>query len=166
MSPEGKPKNHLNYEDFRRLLYKWHRILGASLKTCLTGGEYMHIRNAISVLKAVVQHFPAVNWIGRDMHTCVYTLKTSDPRDDVKIPAASLIGDLNRREKKWLLPQAFMIVSLPTSQVRGGANPPKNESIPSDKGTTGKPRTPQSHSATPKPLNPAASEFKPSEISK
>lgn len=70
----------------------------------------MHIRNAISVLKAIVQYFPAVNWMGRDMLTCVNTLSKEDKRDDVKIPAASLIGDLNRREKKWMLPQAFMIV--------------------------------------------------------
>ncbi|EEH46561.1 uncharacterized protein PADG_02659 [Paracoccidioides brasiliensis Pb18] len=157
---EGKPKSFLDYEDFRRIFYKWHRIFGACLKTCLSGGEYMHIRNAISVLKAVVQHFPAVNWIGRDMHTCVNNLKTMDPRDDVKIPAASLIGDLNRREKKWLLPQAFMIVSLPICNVEEyGANPPKNESLPSDKA---KARTPQPQSTTPKSLNASAPDFKPS----
>lgn len=156
---EGKPKSFLDYEDFRRIFYKWHRIFGACLKTCLSGGEYMHIRNAISVLKAVVQHFPAVNWIGRDMHTCVNNLKTMDPRDDVKIPAASLIGDLNRREKKWLLPQAFMIVSLSANNMEGGANSPKNESLPSDKA---KARTPQPRSTTPKPLNASAHDFKPS----
>lgn len=159
---EGKPKSFLDYENFRRILYKWHRIFGACLKTCLSGGEYMHIRNAISVLKAVVQHFPAVNWIGRDMHTCVNNLKTMDPRDDVKIPAASLIGDLNRREKKWLLPQAFMIVSLPAKIMEGGANSPKNESLPGDKA---KVRTPQPPSTTPKPLNASAPDFKPSETS-
>ncbi|PGH08997.1 hypothetical protein AJ79_05792 [Helicocarpus griseus UAMH5409] len=156
---EGKPRSFLDYEDFRRIFYKWHRIFGACLKTCLSGGEYMHIRNAISVLKAVVQHFPAVNWIGRDMHTCVNNLKTLDPREDVKIPAASLIGDLNRREKKWMLPQAFMIVSLPTSNVKGRANPPKNESLPGDKA---KSRTPQPQSTTPKSLNASAPDFKPS----
>jgi THO complex subunit 2 len=108
---EGKPVTLLDYEDFRRLFYKWHRFLAASLKTCLNGGEYMHIRNAISILKAIVHYFPAVNWIGRDMLACVNSLSQNDERDDVKTPAASLIGDLNRREKKWMLPQAFMIVS-------------------------------------------------------
>lgn len=162
---DGKPASFLDYEDFRRILYKWHRIFGASLKTCLSGGEYMHIRNAISVLKAVVQHFPAVNWIGRDMHTCVNTLKTSDPRDDVKIPAASLIGDLNRREKKWLLPQAFMIVSLPANNARGGANTPnaqKSEQS-NDKLAPGKTKPSSSQSSTPKPLNATAPDFKPTE---
>jgi THO complex subunit 2 len=108
---EGKPTTFLGYEDFRRILYKWHRLLASALKTCLNGGEYMHIRNAISVLKAIVQYFPAVNWIGRDMLASVNSLSQNDKRSDVKIPAASLIGDLNRREKQWMLPQAFMIVS-------------------------------------------------------
>lgn len=164
VDPEGKPTTFLDYEDFRRLLYKWHRLLASALKTCLNGGEYMHIRNAISVLKAIVNYFPAVNWIGRDMLASVNALSQHDERDDVKTPAASLIGDLNRREKKWMLPQAFMIVSQPTStKVQGGANPPKNETVPADK--AGKPRAPpppsRPQSTTPKPLNAAAPEFKP-----
>lgn len=163
VDPEGKPTSFLEYEDFRRLLYKWHRLLAAALKTCLNGGEYMHIRNAISVLKAVVQHFPAVNWIGRDMHTSVNNLSQKDDRDDVKTPAASLIGDLNRREKKWMLPQAFMIVSRPASKVQDGANLPKNEPIPADKAAAAKSksRSPQPPPATSAQLNAAAPEFKP-----
>lgn len=153
VQPEGKPTTFLEYEDFRRLLYKWHRLLASALKICLNGGEYMHIRNAISVLKAIVQQFPAVNWIGRDMLNSVNNLSHNDERDDVKTPAASLIGDLNRREKKWMLPQAFMIAKGPTAQ------PAKNEPAPSDKTAAEKagPRP----STTPTPLNAAAPPFKP-----
>ena len=151
VDPEGKPTMFLEYEDFRRLLYKWHRLIAAALKICLNGGEYMHIRNAISVLKAIVQHFPAVNWIGRDMLTSVNNLSQQDERDDVKIPAASLIGDLNRREKKWMLPQEFMITNQPLAVGKG-----KNDS------TSGKPGTPRPKSITPAPLNAAAAEFQPS----
>ncbi|PLN83148.1 transcription factor/nuclear export subunit protein 2-domain-containing protein [Aspergillus taichungensis] len=151
VDPEGKPTMFLEYEDFRRLLYKWHRLIAAALKICLNGGEYMHIRNAISVLKAIVQHFPAVNWIGRDMLTSVNNLSQQDERDDVKIPAASLIGDLNRREKKWMLPQEFMITNQPLAVGKG-----KNDS------TSGKPGTPRPKSTTPAPLNAAAAEFQPS----
>ncbi|KAL4957506.1 transcription factor/nuclear export subunit protein 2-domain-containing protein [Aspergillus filifer] len=150
VDPEGKPTNFLEYEDFRRLLYKWHRLLSAALKICLNGGEYMHIRNAISVLKGIVQNFPAVNWIGRDMHTSVNNLSQNDERDDVKIPAASLIGDLNRREKKWMLPQAFMISNQPM---------PKGSQPPDKTGTTPASR-PQS--TTPTSFNASAPEFKPS----
>ena len=113
----------------------------------------MHIRNAISVLKAIVQQFPAVNWIGRDMLNSVNNLSHNDERDDVKTPAASLIGDLNRREKKWMLPQAFMIAKGPAAQ------PAKNEPAPSDKTAAEKAGPPPS--TTPTPLNAAAPPFKP-----
>ncbi|EGD92493.1 THO complex component Rlr1 [Trichophyton tonsurans CBS 112818] len=162
MDPEGKPTTFLDYEDFRRILYKWHRQLSASLKTCLTGGEYMHIRNAISILKAVIQYFPAVNWIGRDMQTCVSALTNSDPRDDIKIPSATLVGDLSRREKKWLLPQAFTILN-PGAPTGESSNTPKNETAgQEDRVAGGKPRTPQPQSTTSKPLNANAPEFQPS----
>lgn len=113
----------------------------------------MHILNAISVLKAVVQHFPAVNWIGRDMLTCVNNLSKNDERDDVKIPAASLIGDLNRREKKWMLPQAFNLVKAApgSEQSKSGSQPPGD----------GKGDASQRRSGTPNSLNASASEFKP-----
>ncbi|KAJ5165310.1 uncharacterized protein N7500_007140 [Penicillium coprophilum] len=145
VDPEGVPVMFLEFEDFRRLLYKWHRLFSNALKSCLNSGEYMHIRNAISVLKAVVKHFPAVNWIGRDILNCVDYLSKNDERDDVKIPAASLIGDLNRREKKWMLPQAFYFVAAqPGSQASADAS--------------GKPGTPQSATT---PLNASAPEFNP-----
>lgn len=162
VDPEGKPSTFLEYEDFRRLLYKWHRLLASALKTCLNGGEYMHIRNAISVLKAVVQNFPAVNWIGRDMLTSVNNLSHNDERDDVKTPAASLIGDLNRREKKWMLPQAFMVASQTGSKVQSAANVPKNEPTSVDKTAAGKPKSPQPPSSEANALNAAAPEFQPS----
>jgi THO complex subunit 2 len=151
VDPDGKPTNFLDYEDFRRLLYKWHRLISSALKICLNGGEYMHIRNAISVLKAIVQHFPAVNWIGRDMLTSVNNLSQNDERDDVKIPAASLIGDLNRREKKWMLPQAFMITNQPSPGKNG--QPDK---------APGKMTVSRPQSTTPTPFNASAPEFKPS----
>ncbi|OOF92138.1 hypothetical protein ASPCADRAFT_56041 [Aspergillus carbonarius ITEM 5010] len=149
VDPEGRPTTFLEYEDFRRLLYKWHRLLASALKTCLNGGEYMHIRNAISVLKGVVQHFPAVNWIGHNMLGSMNNLSQNDERDDVKIPAASLIGDLNRREKHWLLPQAFHIAS---QQATGRGNQTT---------ATAKSNTPRPQSSTPTPLNAGATEFKP-----
>ncbi|KAI5299212.1 THO complex subunit 2, partial [Ascosphaera atra] len=104
---DGKPVVFLDYEDFRHLLFKWHRLFFVALKTCLTSGEYMHIRNAISIMKAVAHSFPAVTWMGTEMRNMVNSLKTTDSRDDVKIPAASLIGDLNRRESKWISPGNF-----------------------------------------------------------
>lgn len=99
-----------DYEEFRRVVYKWHRNLNTALKTCISSGEYMHIRNAINILKAVHQHFPAVNWMGQSQATSITELSRSESRDDLKIAATSLLGNLKRREKDWIIPQAFQCV--------------------------------------------------------
>ena len=98
------------YEDFRRVLLKWHRNLNTALKTCLSGGEYMHIRNAIIMLKAIHQQFPVINWMGQIQMASITELSRSEQREDLKIAATSLLGSLKRREKNWMLPQAFNLV--------------------------------------------------------
>ncbi|KAI9793175.1 MAG: THO complex subunit 2 [Piccolia ochrophora] len=151
------PETFLEYEDFRRLLYKWHLNVNGALKACLTGGEYMHIRNAIVVLKAIAQCFPAVNWNGRDQVTCVTELSKSEKREDLKIAATSVLGSLKKREKQWMLPQAF----------RSSANADKNELTPNvpgagrERSTSARPATPQPPSQSAKSLSAAAPEFQP-----
>lgn len=116
MTAENTPETFLEYEDFRRLLWKWHGNLNGAFKHCFESGEYMHIRNAIILLKSVHQHFPAVNFMGKDMQAKVTTLSQEEQRADLKLAAASLLGDLKKREKAWILPQAFRIVSFPTKK--------------------------------------------------
>lgn len=106
VSSSGKPESFMHYEDFRRLLSKWHQLLFNALQTCLSSTEYMHIRNAISVLKAVAENFPAINFHGNQLQKLISGLGQSD-QGDIKVPSLSLMADLNKAEKSWILPQAF-----------------------------------------------------------
>ncbi|KAI9807802.1 MAG: hypothetical protein M1825_005107 [Sarcosagium campestre] len=152
------PETFLEYEDFRRLLYKWHLSINSALKSCLTGGEYMHIRNAIIVLKSISQHFPAVNWNGRDQVTSIVELSKTEKREDLKIAATSVLGSLKKREKQWQLPQAF----------RSSANVERGESSVGGN-VDGRGRSnsasvstpPQARSGSQKPLSATATEFQP-----
>ena len=101
----------IEYEDFRRLLSRWHLQLKVALEKCFISGEYMHIRNAIIVLKSVVMVFPVVNFHGEQLLTCVGTISKSDSRGDLKLAAMSLLGNLKRRQKDWVMTQAFSLVS-------------------------------------------------------
>ncbi|KAI9676192.1 MAG: THO complex subunit 2 [Caeruleum heppii] len=144
---QGQPPEHfMEYEDFRRLMYKWHKNLHAALKACLTSGEYMHIRNAIIVLKGIHQHFPVVNWIGTQQVASVTELGRSEKREDLKIAATSLLGNLVRREKQWVLPQAFHIMDSSPNGARA---------------RLAKPTTPQPDSEAATALRPSAPEFQP-----
>lgn len=101
-----------DFEEFRTVVLKWHRFLNSALKTCIASGEYMHVRNAINVLNGIHQHFPVVNWMGATLVSTVTDLSKTETREDLKVAATSLIGGLKRREKDWVLPQAFALVSF------------------------------------------------------
>ena len=105
------------FEDFRRVLLKWHRNLHMALKTCVAGGEYMHIRNAIIVLKAVVIWFPIIDWMGKAQVESITELSRVELREDLKIAATSLLGNLRRQEKAWILHQAFSLVSAHEAEL-------------------------------------------------
>lgn len=142
VSRAGKPEIFLHYEDFRRLVYKWHQLLYSAFQTCLSSAEYMHIRNAISVLKSIAENFPAINFHGNQLQKLISGLGKSD-QGDIRVPSLSLMADLNKAEKSWILPQAF----------RKGQ----------EKAADGATITPKA--STPGPaeqvLNAAAAEFKP-----
>ena len=167
---EDSSAGYMDYEDFRRVLFKWHGHLHRALKTCFTSGEYMHIRNAINILKAIVEHFPAINFIGNAQKECLQNLlKTEQKRPDLHLAAASLLGNVGRRESKWILPQAFHLVSLEISE--SDLTPSHQTQMSNDHGSNGaastrsssaKVPTPQPDAQMSKPLNPKASTFEPS----
>ena len=111
MGPDGKALNLLDYEEFRRILFMWHKNLNNALKTCLAGDEWMHLRNAITVLKGVVDHFPALEFMGTQfMKTLEQVSKREkDNRDDLSLLASASLPELNKRKSKWVMPQAFAI---------------------------------------------------------
>ncbi|KAK8170103.1 transcription factor/nuclear export subunit protein 2-domain-containing protein [Phyllosticta citrichinensis] len=153
MAQDKTPEVFLTYEEYRRLMYKWHMNLNNALKACFTGGEYMHIRNAIIILKAVHQNFPVINFQGKTQLECVITLSKTETREDLKLAATSLIGDLKKRESSWLLPQAFRL-----NDHTPGQKPTSRQ------GTEGPatPKTDHSQVSSTK-LDGAAPEFKPGE---
>jgi THO complex subunit 2 len=106
VSAAGKVLKLLGYEDFRRILFTWHQKLHAALITCLSSPEYMHVRNAISILRAVSKHFPAVVFHGTTLRKSIEALADSD-KEDLKLSSKAILSELNKREKAWVIPQAF-----------------------------------------------------------
>lgn len=164
---EKQPETFLTYEDYRRLLYKWHTGLHNALKACLMGGEYMHIRNAIVVLKSIHQQFPLINFMGNAMLECVLRLSREEERSDLKLAATSIIGNFKKQEGQWMLPQAFRLVgpywspSLDrylVAKTKKQADPNSTQK-PGSRATTEGASTPQPGQAK---LNASAAEFRPS----
>ncbi|KAK4192412.1 transcription factor/nuclear export subunit protein 2-domain-containing protein [Podospora australis] len=135
---DGKPTEFVEHEAFQELLFKWHKELNTALRSCLNGMEWMHIRNAVTVLKSVIDFFPAINFMADKF---LEQLKTITEREgasknapesehahrvDLSVTAQTAYSELQRRKPKWILVQAFRPgvkgdATLTNSSLRGSA---------------------------------------------
>lgn len=149
LDDNGDPQTVLDYEDYRRLLFKWHGNLNGALQTCFESSEFMYIRNGITVQRAIVQVFPSLNFMGTSIVKQVTRLSEEETRQDLKLAAKSLLGPLRNREKQWVMPQAFRLSAGKESGNKSASRAP-----------SARPETPQPCAGTPK-LSATAPEFKP-----
>ncbi|RYP64570.1 hypothetical protein DL771_008683 [Monosporascus sp. 5C6A] len=115
----GKPVSYMEFDQFRDLLWTWHRNLSTALRTCLSGTEWMHIRNAITILKCCLDYFPAVDFMGRHFQQALGKIaereaasKTEDEdgqshRVDLSVTANTALSALKKQAPKWVMVQAF-----------------------------------------------------------
>ncbi|KAJ3488855.1 hypothetical protein NLG97_g6117 [Lecanicillium saksenae] len=119
LDEDGKPLTFVEHAQFRDLLFGWHKNLNSALKSCLGGSEWMHIRNAITVLKSVVDFFPAIDFMASQFSTQLQKItqqeaaqKTSPDNElggrvDLSVAAQGALSELQRRKSKWVLVQVF-----------------------------------------------------------
>ncbi|KAF4973654.1 hypothetical protein FSARC_132 [Fusarium sarcochroum] len=115
----GKPLTFVEHEQFRDLLFRWHKNLNSALRSCLEGTEWMHIRNAITVLKAVLDFFPAIDFMATKFSSLLQTITKQETaakpspdsevggRVDLAVAAQGAMSELQRRKSKWVMVQAF-----------------------------------------------------------
>ncbi|KAF4344994.1 regulatory RLR1 [Fusarium beomiforme] len=140
---KGKPLTFVEHEQFRDLLFRWHKNLNSALRSCLEGTEWMHIRNAITVLKAVLDFFPAIDFMATKFSSLLQTITKQESsakpspdsevggRVDLSVAAQGAMSELQRRKSKWVMVQAFR---------PGGAGASQNET---DKTTNLRPTAPE-----------------------
>jgi THO complex subunit 2 len=120
INTDGTPKSLLDHDGssgFKNILYQWHKNLNIALRDCLDGTEWMHIRNAATVLKTVVEVFPAVDFMGNNFVKSLENVakREKDVREDLSLPANAVLVQLKKRSKAWVMVQAFsnnIMVSL------------------------------------------------------
>ncbi|RGP73669.1 regulatory rlr1 [Fusarium longipes] len=115
----GKPLTFVEHEQFRDMLFRWHKNLNSALRSCLEGAEWMHIRNAITVLKAVLDFFPAIDFMATKFSSLLQTITKQEStakstpdseiggRVDLSVAAQGAMSELQRRKSKWVMVQAF-----------------------------------------------------------
>lgn len=146
VNEHGKPETFVEHAQFRDVLFRWHKNLNVALKSCLSGAEWMHIRNAITVLNAVLDYFPAVDFMAtqftmqlqritkREAAAKVTPESEEGGRVDLSVAAQGAMSELQKRKPRWVMVQAFKsnVVSSPWKTRKGkrGADKPRRRAGP------------------------------------
>ena len=116
---DGKPATFVEHAQFKDLLFRWHKNLNMALKSCLAGTEWMHIRNAITVLRAIMDFFPAVDFMANQFSAQLQKITQQEAasktavegeeahRVDLSVAAQGAMSELQKRKSKWVMVQAF-----------------------------------------------------------
>ncbi|PSS02262.1 transcription factor/nuclear export subunit protein 2-domain-containing protein [Coniella lustricola] len=115
---DGSPTAFVEHPFFKDAHYEWHKNFNIALKACLQGTkEWMHIRNALTILKWVAEFFPAVNFMGSQLLKVLDDIKTREDgskgpqeeghRVDLSVAAQTVYAMLKRQDSKWVAVQAF-----------------------------------------------------------
>lgn len=119
LNEQGKPQSFVDHAQFRDLLFRWHKNLNTALKNCLGGSEWMQIRNAMTVLRAVLDHFPAVDFMATQFTAQLQKIAKREAapklapeseegdRVDLSVAAQGVMSELQKRKAKWVMVQAF-----------------------------------------------------------
>ncbi|KAG1857214.1 transcription factor/nuclear export subunit protein 2-domain-containing protein [Suillus tomentosus] len=101
------PDDLLSWTGFKQILRKWHRKLGRSLLSCIETTEFMHVYNAIIVLKEILPVFPlaAVGDAGPAIDTVMEKFLEKEERGDLKILGRAYSASLKKREPFWAVPK-------------------------------------------------------------
>ncbi|KAI0254213.1 transcription factor/nuclear export subunit protein 2-domain-containing protein [Lactifluus subvellereus] len=94
----------LTWHNFQQVLRKWHRKLFKSLAECIKTNEFMHVYNAIIVLKEILPVFPlsaVIDLIGPPLNQVIETFIEKEERGDLKILARAYHASLKKREHLW-----------------------------------------------------------------
>ncbi|ORY65225.1 transcription factor/nuclear export subunit protein 2-domain-containing protein [Pseudomassariella vexata] len=173
LDDEGKPVSVMDHGQFRDLLWSWHRNLATALRSCLQGTEWMHIRNSITILKAVLDYFPAVDFQGKQFMQMLQKIAEREStskgegddgpshRVDLSVTANTAASALKKHESKWVMVQAFRPNTVGLFQIHRGIH--SSLTIPQTGDPTDDKRAAEaSKGGTPSSnLRPNALEFRP-----
>lgn len=109
---DGSVKGLLEHDGkvgFKNILYSWHQKLNGALRDCFEGTEWMHVRNAMTILKSVVDVFPAVNFMGNNFVKQLETITAREKgvREDLSLAGNAILVQLKKKSKSWVMVQAF-----------------------------------------------------------
>ena len=101
-------ENSLNWEDFRHVLFKWHRKLFSTVRDFLASTDYCSIKNSIIFLSHQINGaFPRLKDDSGELEKVVHEIKAKESREDLKVLATRYSAMLTQNKLKLLKEEQF-----------------------------------------------------------
>lgn len=156
---------YLQHEEFRSVMFKWHKNMTTAFRNCLESRDYMHVRNALAVLEKIVSQYPQVDFHGVSIEEKVNVIAAkTETRGDLQVRAQGYLALLRKSSKTWVTAAKF------STQSKGGPSPAYSPNLrrPSTPQAPAAPQTTALVSSTDRQslqsksnLNPNATSFQP-----
>lgn len=99
---------YLQFEEYRSVMFKWHRNMTTAFKNCLESRDYMHVRNALAVLEKISGHYPLVDIHATALEEKVSTIAgKSETRGDLQVRAQGYLALLKKSAKSCVTSAKF-----------------------------------------------------------
>ncbi|KAI0750889.1 transcription factor/nuclear export subunit protein 2-domain-containing protein [Daedaleopsis nitida] len=129
----------VSWEAYKQIARKWHKRLGKALEQAIDSGEFMHVYNAIIVLKEILPVFPiaAITGVtGMSLSRTIEKFVEKEERGDLKIIGRAYQASLKKRESLWAVqppppPKASTPKPGPTAAERPRTGTPSTSSATS-----------------------------------
>jgi THO complex subunit 2 len=107
---------YLQYEEFRSVMFKWHKNLTTAFKNCLESRDYMHVRNALAVLEKISGQYPQVDFHGISLEENVNSIASkAETRGDLQVRAQGYLALLRKSSKSWVTSAKFAALAKSTA---------------------------------------------------
>ncbi|PHH81224.1 hypothetical protein CDD82_1238 [Ophiocordyceps australis] len=173
VNEQGKADSFVEHVQFRDMLFRWHKNLNMALKSCLGGSEWMHIRNAITVLRAIIDFFPAVDFMGTQFMAQLQAISKREAapkatpeseegdRVDLSVAAQAAMSELQKRKGNLVMVQAFRSNAAGDSKGEQSQLTSANESRKATVAVATPPASSNTEKGATMRLRPTAPDFKP-----
>merc|ERR1711997_1142364 len=102
-------KDHVDFENYRHVVHKWHFKIAKALVVCLESKDYVQIRNALTILTKILPHFPVIAKLNGVIEKRIEKVcnDEKESRKDLYIKAMSYSGQLRNRKNSVLKEHEF-----------------------------------------------------------
>ena len=93
-------KDHVDYENYRHVVHKWHFKIAKALVVCLESKDYVQIRNALAILTKILPYFPVITKLNGVIEKRIEKVcnDEKDSRKDIYNKALSYSAQLKKRK--------------------------------------------------------------------